>query len=37
MTDLKTHLHYGYKHGLLQTFNVESCIKERCLIHAMKE
>ena len=36
MTDLKLLLHHCYKRGLLQPSTVESCIKESCLIHAMK-
>jgi hypothetical protein len=35
MTDLKALLHHGYTQGLLQPSNVESCIKESYLIHAM--
>jgi len=37
MTDLNAFLHHCYKHGLLLPSNVESCIKESCLIHATKD
>jgi len=36
MTDLNAFLHNCYKHGLLLPSTVESCIKESCLIQAMK-